>query len=54
MKPTVERKKETPPPDAANEDVQVERATGEGMPDPEEASGPGDHADSDDPDKNSG
>jgi len=55
MKPKAERKKEHPQQaDAADEKIQVERATGEGMPDPEEASGPGDNADSDDPDKNSG
>ncbi len=54
MKPKGERKKEIAPADAANEDVQVERATGEGMPEPEEASGPADYADSDDPEKNSG
>jgi hypothetical protein len=54
MKPKAERKKEPKPEDAGNEDVQLERATGEGMPEPEEASGPADHADSDDPDKNTG
>ena len=54
MKPKAEQKQQPQPLDAANDDVQLERATGEGMPEPEEASGPGDYADSDDPDKNSG
>ena len=54
MKPKAEHKQAPKVEDAANEEVQVDRATGEGMPEPEEASGPGDYADSDDPDKNSG
>jgi hypothetical protein len=50
LKPKVERK-DPEPPDAADEDVQVERAAGEGMPDPEF---PADYGVSDDPAKNPG
>jgi hypothetical protein len=51
LKPKKERKEPERPPDAADEDTQVERATGEGMPDPV---GPADYGESDDPGKHPG
>ncbi len=51
LKPKKERKEPEAPPDAADEEIQLERATGEGMPDLEV---PADDVDRDDPDKNSG
>ena len=52
LKPKRERTKPEPVVDAADEEIQLERATGEGMPEPDFPAS--DYGASDDPDKNSG